>query len=309
MHMRLLIPLLLVMCALPGSALAQSLCEAPMFPPGESYTVIDDGNNLRQWGGDNYASAPIIGELNTGDEVRLIAIQGRWAEVVTEYGVHGFMSAQYIMDTRSYLAPGGPADRAETLGSCYNPGRTINADLDGDGRPETLALTCQAGLYCPSLFLDVYASNGPLLYQGPRWGESRLIFCECDYGVYEPDVVMDMDHDGWAEMLLMHPQSDVSPAEYDLYRWNGAGFTMVWENMGLTAEPSNPDYLRIAPLPADFAVPFRFVAGAEQGPGGELLLAVFDDQWNYGQAEVAYDGRGFRVVRWVQPLGGEAFTK
>jgi hypothetical protein len=60
--------------------------------------VIDDDNNLREWGGDNYNQAPILAILNRGDYVRVWRKQGKWVEVSTPEGVHGWVNAQCLQD-------------------------------------------------------------------------------------------------------------------------------------------------------------------------------------------------------------------
>ncbi|THB67405.1 MAG: SH3 domain-containing protein [Desulfovibrio sp.] len=290
-------------CVLPATVLAQGYCNTPMFAPGESHMVVDDGNNLRQWGGANYASAPILGVLNTGDEVRVLSVADSWAEVVTRDGVHGFMSARYIMPTENFLAPGGPADRLGMVNTCQQRSHYINADLDGDGRPERLQLTCEPSLYCSNQHLDVFSSDGRLLFQGPRYGNSPLIFCACEFGIYEPNVIADLDGDRMAELLVMQPKSDVSPGLFDMHRWNGNGFTPLWQNMGFIAEPGDPDYLRMVPNAPVYPLPFRFAVDISMTPGGEVQVSILDSQWNQGLAIVRFDGRGFRVTRWVIPMG------
>ena len=289
---------LLLLCALPCAALAQQYCTAPLFAPNESYMVVDDDNNLRLWGGDNYANAPVVAVLYAGDEVRLLSVQGSWAEVETRDGTHGFMSAQYLTPTSSFLAPGGIADRQDMLERCNGPGRGLSADLDGDGVNEQIRLSCADGYGGTNYFLDVFAADGRMLYQGPRFGPTPLIFCECNYGIYMPEIFQDLDGDRMAELLIGQPQSDASPGTFNMLRWNGAGFTPVWSDMGLYADASDPDYFRL--VPASYDMPYRAVVNLSLAPGNQILAGILDDQWRWGTATVAFDGRGFRITRWMQ---------
>lgn len=298
-------PILIALTLLTATdAFARPFCSAPVFAPAESRFVADDGNNLRQWGGAQYASAPVLAVLNAATEVRLIRLDGKWAEVETLEGLRGVVNAKCLVTYRDLVAGRIPDPRQIDLQGC-DSGRKpieIKADLTGDGKPETLRLTCDPGAGCVNYFLDVLASDGKTLFKGPRYGDTPLIFCECNAGVWMPGAVTDLDGDGKAEILLTSPASDVSPVAFYLFRFNGAGFDMAMKDVGYFADPSAPDFLKAVPFPAgDHPTPFRFAYIAKAKPGGPLVVTIGGQDGGYGVAEARFEPGGLRVVKWVTP--------
>lgn len=282
-------------------ASARPFCSAPVFAPAESRFVADDGNNLRQWGGAQYASAPVLAVLNAATEVRLIRMDGKWAEVETREGLRGFVNAKCLVTYKDLVAGKIPDPRQIDLQGC-DGGRKpieIKADLDGDGKAETIRLTCDPGAGCVNYFLDVLSSDGRTLYKGPRYGDTTLIFCECNAGAWMPRAVTDLDGDGKAEILMTSPASDVSPVAFYLLRWNGSGFDMAMKDIGYFAEKSDPDFLKAVPYPkGEYPAPFRFAYIAEARPGGPLVVTIGGQDGGYGVAEVRFEPGGLRVVKW-----------
>ncbi|MHC1710998.1 MAG: SH3 domain-containing protein [Solidesulfovibrio sp.] len=283
-------------------AWAMQFC-GPRFAPEQSHIVVDAGNNLRQWGGKDYASAPIVKVLDALEEVQVLRSDGKWAEVETVDGKKGFVNAKCLTPYAVFISGKSPAG-GEPLITCKEDAsgtrKEIKADLDGDGRLETLRLTCQAGWGCANYFLDVYGPDGKLLFRGPRHGDSPLIFCRCHAGIYFPDIVRDIDGDGRAELLLPQPRSDVSPVPFEMFRWNGSGFTTIMTNVGLFADKDHPEvFLPVAYK--DDADPFRYIYYFDEKERNRLVAGITGKDGKFGEAVVRFDGTAFRVVQWKLP--------
>lgn len=287
---------------LPLLARAQDFCSVPPYPRTEARFVVDDGNNLRQWGGTDYAKAPVVGRLSTGEMVRLLGQDGRWAHVETRDGKRGFVNAKCLAAYDAFVTGRSPAGQVDSLIGCSRDMRVepIRVDLDGDGRPETLRLTCAPGNGCADYFLDVHAADGRLLFAGPRDGPSFFIFCSCHAGVYMPEVFFDMDGDGRKEMILLHPRGDVSPTPVEAFRFNGSGFDHVLANKGFFASREDPDLLRAVDFKDPDAQPYRYLYALHTDKAGNLIASIAGDGAS-GEAQVRFTPEGLRVVRWTSP--------
>ncbi|GFK94397.1 hypothetical protein NNJEOMEG_02241 [Fundidesulfovibrio magnetotacticus] len=297
---------LLALClSLPQApaALAQDFCSVPEYPKAEARFVVDNDNNLRQWGGADYAKAPVIGKLDAGDMVRLLSLDGRWARVRTRDGKEGWVNAKCLAPYETFVTGKSAAGNYEGLIGCGPDERVklLKVDLDGDGRPETLRLTCESGNGCSNYFLDVLSPEGKTLFAGPREGLSYFIFCSCNAGEYLPETFFDLDGDGRKEMILLHPRSDVSPTPVEAFRFNGSGFDHVLVNKGFFGSKAEPDFLRATDYPKDPNFePFRYLYGLKVDDKGRLIASIAGPG-AAGEAEVRYTPEGFRVVRWTAP--------
>lgn len=284
------------------AAWAQDFCSVPPYPKQQSRFVVDDDNNLRTWGGAGYAKAPILDKLNKGEMVRLISQDGGWAEVVTRRGQRGFVNAKCLTAYDAFVTGKSPAGNVDSLIGCTKGTAVapLRVDLDGDGKLETLRLTCAPGNGCVDYFLDVLAPDGRVLFAGPREGPSLLIFCSCHAGVYLPEVFFDMDGDGRKEMILLHPRSDVSPTAVEAFRFNGSGFDHVLTNKAYFAAKENPDLLRAVDYREDGPEPYRYLYGLKTDKSGELIASIAGDGAS-GEAVVRFTPEGLKVIRWTMP--------
>lgn len=311
-----LLSLWLLLAAIPAAALAQGVCSAPHFPPETSFIVVDDGNNLRQWGGADYAKAPILATLDALDEVGLLRREGRWAEVETRDGLRGWINAKCLAPRAAFLAQN--ADKGDSIisGCAEIRERTsFPLDPDGGGRQETLRLTCEPGVGCSLFTMNVVNAGGEVVFQGPSFGESPLIFCLCDAGTYWPDLVGDLDGDGRIELLAEYGPSDVSVSSFYLGRWNGRGFDTLKNQVALLEDPARPGTFVYAPYPEGEGMSEARWIMSFQGPDADgrdsrIRGSVYQYKGDpakgsdlyYGEAVFAPFKDGFRLESWTKPF-------
>lgn len=301
--MKAVLGLFLVACAMVISSDALAQCTAPKFPREHSRIVVDDGNNLRKWGGKEYASAPILKVLKTGDEVRLIAQDAKWAEVETEEGMKGFVNAKCLAPYELFVTGKSAAGNYEALLGCGEKEKvaTFLVDLDGDGKKETIRLTCESGVGCSNSFMDVLSASGQVLFKGPRHGNSPFIFCRCDAGEYQIKAAGDLDGDGKGEILTVVGPSDVSPAGFLLFRWTGAGFDEVWSESALVSSKESPDAFILSKRVFNSPEPYRYLVGVETNGEGVMVAHVAGADGGSGEAVVTLQQKAMKVVRWAKP--------
>lgn len=106
-------------------------------------------------------------------------------------------------------------------------GNYLTANLDYDPGLEKVVwkpfYNTDAGTYYR---LFVYDDDGSLLWKGPRTRneDSPYFVASLDYGVSFPQLLMDIDDDGRAELLIPALQSDVSTTWYHRLKWVGRTF-------------------------------------------------------------------------------------
>ena len=81
----------------------------------------------------------------------------------------------------------------------------------------------ELGDYYQILVLD---DDGSLLWEGPKEKDegNPYIFSSLDIGVSLPELLTDIDNDGYVELLTPGLQSDVRPVYYRKLRWRGTYF-------------------------------------------------------------------------------------
>ncbi len=189
-----------------------------------------------------------------------------------------------------------------TEGQSY---QRFQTDLDGDGRPETVALVAYQ-VTESSYFgqLVVSRSTGQVLWKGPRPSDPQdpLAFGAWDWGIAGLEVVADLDRDGRTEILGALPQSDVRPATFRVLRWNGKAFQKAFARC-LVESPANSGRYRWA-RPTDQYQGLRWIGSFESiARDGTCSARIYDTRTSgcrLGMAQVAPDGQGFHVVRWLE---------
>lgn len=307
---------LLALLAAPCSVFAGS--EKPWwvqaFAPDSSFIVLNDGNNLRQWGGPDYAKAPVITVLNGWDEVTVLKQDGRWAEVQTADGRHGFVNsaclAPYADIVSGKKAVANFPDREACVFSRKLRTRFLAA-LDRDGKEDVITLRCAPWRGNPRMFMTVTGSDGRIRYQGPTSQDSPLIFHMSEGGAYWPELIGDIDHDGRAELLVLHAPSDDRVTGHTLMRWNGQGFDMVSTNSALIEDAPQSGMFAFVPNPEGHAPEGRCAIVEFRSLDREgRLEAVVEKNDRKGGARVTSRGTGlfeaveggFRLERWIAPL-------
>jgi len=264
--------------------------------------VKDDGNNLRQAGGEGYRQAPVIGVLNRGDRVVVHRQQGTWSEVTAPDGLRGWVHSACLSPA---LAAGDPAKPAANRAICPpDLPRRFSADLDGDGRQEKVALEQIPNNQGGDASLVVRNSQGAILWRGPTGDNPLTFFCR-DWGIYWPGIVGDVDDDGAIELLAQQPQSDVSPSSFMLARWTGQGFAVVSQGWSLLEQPAGSGRFVSARYVYDGKPVVWIMNFLSLEPGGQLRASVYQSDGSTVRTGVALarlTSQGARLEKWLDPL-------
>lgn len=268
----------------------------------ERAVVLDDGNNLREFGGPSYRNARIIGVLNQGDVVTVHRREGRWSMVTTSEGILGWVHSSCLKTIApASEAPGGPG-----LQTCpQDMSRRFLVDLNGDGRNEIITMIDLPSPEGGDARLVVRDHQGRSLWEGPT-GESPFLFICRDWGFYWPNVIGDIDGDGVVELLAQQPQSDVSPSSFFMARWTGAGFVPVSRGWSLLENPMGSGRFVKAQYTYD-GKPVSWIMDVELlKKNGELRVTVYQDNGGgnvrTGKAWARMDEGGARIIRWSEPM-------
>lgn len=182
----------------------------------------------------------------------------------------------------------------------------LQADLDRDGRAETIGLKAyDVGESSYFGQLVVTRADGSLLWQGPRPKDlsDPLAFGAWDWGVAGIEVAGDLDGDRKVELLGALPQSDVSPATFRVWRWNGKGFQKAFER-SLLESPRNSGRYPWGRAPERIEG-LRWIGSFESSArDGSCVAQVYDMTGampKLGTASVAADKKGFHVLKWINP--------
>ncbi len=293
-------------------------CAGPVFPLDRSWVVLDDGNNLRESGGADYAQARVLGVLNAWEEVTVLARQARWARVRTAKGQEGWVNDRCLAPYADVIRGSAVVKGYDPKDNCaYSPEwkTAFTADLDGDGRASTLKMVCRPWWGCSNHSVAVFGPDNALRYQGPDHGPSPLIFCLCDAGAYWPEVLGDIDGDGKAELIAEHSPSDVSLSTHTILRWNGRGFTPLRQDVALIEDKASPGFFAYTPRSAEAArderEPRWIMSVSGLDPKRNLIASVYqytrnaktgDKDLHVGEGRFAARDTGFQLIGWIKPM-------
>jgi len=180
-------------------------------------------------------------------------------------------------------------------------------DIDHDGRVEKFQwarfATIEEG---DCYFLTVIDDDGTVLWRGPKTVNvsSPYIFCALDEGFSLPELLADIDGDGYLELLSPRPQSDVSPTYYRRIRWKGGQFEILPEAV-LFADSSSPDRFSWRTNVGDRGlwISRLYPDLTEKGwVKADLLEYQGGGRARIGKAYIRFEPGGARVVQWIERL-------
>lgn len=183
----------------------------------------------------------------------------------------------------------------------------LRADIDRDGKEETVAwkkfASVDLGDYYQLLVID---DDGSLLWEGPKKQdyEDPLVFFYLDYGRSLPQLLMDVDQDGFVELLAPMAQSDVSPTYFRKLRWRGSYFEPLLSN-ALMQSASQPRHFDWKTTQKSYGT---WISKLTPYGNGLVKANVMKYRKNggvrMGTALIKFDRRGATVDRWLKPMSG-----
>jgi len=303
----------LFLCATP---LFAGMCSPSFFSPDRSLVVNDNDIVIRQAGGAQFAKSPVAAEVYAGDEVGLIAKDGDLANVETVNGERGWIEAKHLISWESFLASEKAKGDQGMYQGCegLDVPTTFSLDVDGDGAMETLTLSCLPGYECAFFTTRVTDAKGGVVYQGPNWGDSPLIFCQCGEGSYYPELVGDINGDKKAEVLATALGSDLSASSHWVGAFDGKEFKTIQEEKALIEDPAKPGFFAFVDPPGnEYESGVRWIMSfSGWNADGKAIGTVFQIRKNpqTGDSTDVYSGEGlftpesggFKLAGWEKPF-------
>jgi hypothetical protein len=300
-------------------ALSVALCAAAALGqplgPGQVAVCVDNGNNLRAFGGADYKNAAILGTLNAGDWVRVIRQEGRWVEAARYDGVRGFVNAACLTPVEKFIA--AQKNQEDFVCAPDMPHR-FEADLGGGQGRGTVVLKDVPDLFGGGASMEVVAASGETLWKGPAADVydvhkpvSPLYFYCQHSGVSWPELIGDISGDGRPWIIAPVGQSDVSVSSFNAIRWTGTAFEPVFVGLSLVEKPKGSGKFVFEKYEGDsLGVRWIMSFGAWRGqglaeadvyeyvPGGRGENAVL----LVGKAVVRLTPGGAEAASWPQPM-------
>ena len=184
----------------------------------------------------------------------------------------------------------------------------LTADIDGDGKTEMMQwnkfISTEAGDYFQLRVID---DDGELIWKGPKRAEDNnpYVYSALDYGISIPQLLMDIDGDGYVELLAPELQSDVSPTAYRMLRWQGNRFEILPSKV-LAPKRANLDFfywtdrdkttdIWVSQLNRDPLHPNNIV---------KVSVTQYDSRKSAqnGIALIRFEQAGAKVLKWIKPL-------
>ncbi|MEA2048472.1 MAG: hypothetical protein U9O64_08525 [Campylobacterota bacterium] len=185
---------------------------------------------------------------------------------------------------------------------------TLTADIDSDGKKEAVQwekfVTTQLGDYYQ---LKVFDDNGQILWKGPKKAEESnpYIFSSLHIGVSLPELLTDIDNDGYIELLAPELQSDVSPTYYRILRWKGSYFEPL-PSYALTLRSETSNYFVWEKTNSIYKIwvsqlDTRNIHRPEFAKA-DVTAYMHDGTVKSGVALIKFVPKGAQIKRWIEPL-------
>ena len=180
------------------------------------------------------------------------------------------------------------------------------ADIDHDSRLESVQwrkfATNDMGDYYQIQVID---DNGELMWRGP--GKLRddhpYIFSSLGIGVSLPELLFDIDRDGYVELLAAEHQSDVRATFFRKLRWTGRTFEVLPSQALMMRKPES-DYFSWVSRERTHGIwvsKFRRVARRDLVKA-DVTYYDRNGLWKGGVALLRFTSGGAVVHRWIKPL-------
>ena len=184
----------------------------------------------------------------------------------------------------------------------------LYADIDNDKKQESIQWrkfkTTDMGDYYQ---LQIFDDTGDLIWRGPKKAEedNPYIYSSLDTGVSLPELLFDIDGDGYTELLAPEPQSDVRTTYYRKLRWMDGYFKKL-PSKPLMMKDWGSDYFTWETGQHSYGI---WVSKFGEIVNGGLVKANItyynkDGVWKGGVALLRFTSCGAVVHRWIKPLAG-----
>jgi hypothetical protein len=182
------------------------------------------------------------------------------------------------------------------------------ADIDNDTRLESVQWkkfeTTDMGDYYR---LYVFDDSGDLLWKSPQKTQDNhpYIFSSTHTGISLPELLADIDKDGYVELLAQEPQSDVRAIFYRKLRWAGRTFEILPSQALMMRNPDSNHFSWVSREHEHgiWVSKFRRVAQSDLVKA-DVTYYGRDGVWSGGVALLMFTPNGAVVHRWIKPLFG-----
>ncbi len=181
----------------------------------------------------------------------------------------------------------------------------LQGDIDQDGKEETIAwkkfASVDLGDYYQLLVLD---DDGSLLWEGPKEKDegNPYVFSSLHIGVSLPELLTDIDGDGYLELLAPELQSDVRPVYYKKLRWRETYFEPLLSS-ALMQSSTKSNRFEWKTTSKSYGTWI-----SELAPYGDGLVKANvteykkDQSVRVGIALIRFDREGAVVHKWIEPF-------
>lgn len=184
--------------------------------------------------------------------------------------------------------------------------QTFSIDLDDDGIAESIELhVASKDEESRTDQLQVKNAQGDVLWMGPvykqdaEYDNTQPYFGAWPFGISDISLVTDLGEDGVIDLLARAPQSDVRPTTWRLFQWDQRAFESY--NIGRFIETKTGSGL--------FSWESEETDGNTwinqlklDGPNfsAEIYALQKNGELHIGQAQLALDKKGFRLIKWLK---------
>jgi len=178
----------------------------------------------------------------------------------------------------------------------------LYGDIDHDGRDESMELISSGQTDMGSFYqLIVKDDNGRVLWRARKSlnTNNRYSFFEAHHGISMPEILVDIDQDGYMELIAPEPQSDVSPTYYRKLKWIAKRFRIM-PSQALMMERGN--VLRWKNSKDYEGVWVSSFVGMQRGLIKVNITSYIKGEYKSGVALLEPTRNGARVVEWIKAL-------
>ena len=179
---------------------------------------------------------------------------------------------------------------------------TLYGDIDYDGKNESMELQSIGSNDMGSFYqLLVKDDNGKILWKvrGILDESDPYSFFEAHDGISMPEILADIDDDGYMELVTPEPQSDVSPTYYRKLKWIGSRFRVMPSNALMMDKTNRFSWKRTKDYQGIWVSDFVSIKN-------KLIKAnvtsAIGDTYKSGTVLLRFDTKGANVVKWIRPL-------